>query len=160
MNETARPRPALGDGYTVAGLIRAVLRRGRPCRFEARGSSMHPSIRDGDIVTVRPLGPAGPRVGDVVAFVVPGSESVRIHRVVGTDGGRFLLKGDNGLVDDGLVERPDILGDVARVERDGRVLRSPATFASGLLARLSRTSWFTRAGMRLRRALGRRERKA
>lgn len=158
MNETARP--SLADGYSVAGLLRAVLEKGRPCRFEARGSSMHPSIQDGDVVTLRPLEAEGPRPGDVVAFVPPGTESVRLHRVIGIEDGQYLMKGDNGLAADGLVERRDILGAVARVERRGRVLRRGPAFAAAVLARLSRTPWFTRLSRRLRRAAGRRDRRA
>jgi len=160
VDETPRPQPALGDGYSVAGLIRAVLERGRPCRFEARGSSMHPAVRDGDVVTLRPLGPAGPRLGDIVAFVPPGTEAVRLHRVVGIADGTYVLKGDNGLVDDGRVARPDILGQVVRIERDGRARRVGPAFLAAGLARLSRSSWFTRCSRRLRRAFGRPDRKA
>ncbi|MEN6559329.1 MAG: S24/S26 family peptidase [Acidobacteriota bacterium] len=159
MDETPRPRPSLGDGYSVAGLIRAVLERGRPCRYEARGSSMHPAVKDGDVVTLRPVGAAGPRLGDIVAFVLPGTEAVRLHRVVGIADGRYLLKGDNGLVDDGEVGRQDILGAVVRIERNGRALRVGPGFLAAGLARLSRSSWFTRYSMRLRRALGLRDRK-
>lgn len=159
MDETARPHPSLGDGYPVAELMRAVLERGKPFRYEARGASMHPFIQDGDVVTVRPLAAGRPRTGDVVAFVPPGTGSVRIHRVVGIEGGKYLLKGDNGLVGDGAVARPDILGSVARIERHGRARRpGPALLAAGL-ARLSRSSWFTRLSMRFRRAFGRRDRR-
>ena len=52
--------------------MRAVLEKGRAFRFEARGTSMLPLIRDGDVVTVTPLSGGGPRTGDVVAFADPG----------------------------------------------------------------------------------------
>ncbi len=38
-----------------------VLERGAQFRFTARGSSMHPLIRDGDVLTVESLA-GGPRV--------------------------------------------------------------------------------------------------
>ena len=48
VDRPSRPHPSLGDNYPVAGLMRAVLEKGRPFRFEARGTSMHPFIQDGD----------------------------------------------------------------------------------------------------------------
>ena len=39
----------------LAGLMRAVLEKGKAFRFEVRGASMRPVIRDGDVVTVSPL---------------------------------------------------------------------------------------------------------
>jgi len=147
------------EGGDLAGLMRAVLEKGKAFRFEARGASMHPVIRDGDIVTVRPLGGGGTRTGDVVAFVHPATGGVRIHRIVGAGEAGYLLKGDNALCEDGAVAPDALLGRVARIEREGRdVLVGPA-LRSSLLARLSRSSWFTRLARRLRRTFGRSDRR-
>ncbi len=159
-----KPRPHLvagGElplgGDSLAGLMRAVLEKGKPFRFEARGTSMHPSIRDGDAVTVSPLSGAGPTTGDVVAFVHPGTGGVRVHRVVKAGAGKYVVKGDNALGPDCAVPRDMILGLVVRVERGGRVRRLGPAFRSAALARLSRSFWFTRLLRRARRTFARRE---
>ena len=146
------------DGDDLAGLMRAVLEKGKAFRFEARGASMHPVIRDGDIVTVRPLA-GGTRTGDVVAFVHPETGGVRLHRVVGAGETGYLLKGDNALCGDGAVARDALLGRVARIEREGRTVLLGPALRSSLLARLSRTVWYTRLTRRLRRTFGRSDRR-
>ena len=100
-------------------LLRAVLDRGEPFRFEAPGFSMSPFIQDSDAITVSPLSGAAPRLGDVVAFLRPDSGKLIVHRVVGKRGDAFLVRGDNAEEGDGLVPRANILGRVTRVERDG-----------------------------------------
>ncbi len=157
MDHPSRPRPSLGDNYPLAGLMRAVLEKGKAFRFEARGTSMHPFIKDGDVVTIEPLAPGGPRTGDVVTFVHPVSGGVRVHRVVKASNGVYVLKGDNALGEDGELSRDALLGRVARVERGGRARRLGPSLRSAALARLSRSFWFTRLSRRARRTLARRE---
>ncbi|MBP7706958.1 MAG: S24/S26 family peptidase [Candidatus Aminicenantes bacterium] len=154
MDPSPRPRPALEDGYPLAGLMRDVLGRGKPFRFEARGSSMYPAVRDGDVVTVAPLADDGPRTGDVVAFVHAATGGVRLHRVVGTAAGRYLVKGDNALASDGALDREALLGLVVGVERGGRALRIAPPLLAAATARLSRCPGFTRLVRRVRRAVG------
>jgi hypothetical protein len=154
MDETPRPRPALEDGFPLAGLMRDVLGRGKPFRFEARGASMYPAVRDGDVVTVAPLRGGGPRTGDVVAFVHAATGGVRLHRVVGAAGGRFRVKGDNALASDGALDREALLGLVVGVERGGRARRPEPRIVAAATARLSRCPGFTRLVRRLRRAFG------
>jgi hypothetical protein len=157
MAGTSRPHVVRGgdlplSGASLAGLMAEVLGKGVPFRFEARGESMHPAVRDGDVLTVAPLEGRSLRPGDVVAFVHPGTGGVRVHRVVALDGGRYVLKGDNALGADPLVEPGGILGRVVGLERDGRQRRlGPAPLAAAV-ARLSRTPWFTRVARRARRA--------
>lgn len=92
-----------------------------------RGSSMEPTFGPGDLVVVRDDPPYVP--GDVVAYRTPGSGSdadppVVMHRVVGLDGGRLVLRGDANDVDDALRPVPsEILGrQVAQVRGVGGVL--------------------------------------
>lgn len=141
-------------GEALAGLMRAVLEKGRPFRFVAGGTSMHPFIQDGDVVTVVPFQGRGPKPGDVAAFVHPGTGWVRIHRVVGAEAGRFFLKGDNVLGDDGALDRESLLGLVAGLERGGRKIPVGPSLGAPVLARLSRTSWFTRWFRRALRICG------
>ncbi|MBE3126270.1 MAG: S24/S26 family peptidase [Acidobacteria bacterium] len=144
------------SGESLVGLMRAVLDKGKPFRFEARGTSMHPFIRDGDVVTVVPLAGPDPRPGDVAAFVQPGTSGVRVHRIVKVAAGRYFLKGDNALDADGALARDMILGLVVRLERGGRVRPVGPTFRAAAIARLSRTFWFTRISRCARRLFSRR----
>jgi hypothetical protein len=160
MERPLRPHVAPGGdlsvpGESLAGLMGAVLEKGRPFRFEARGESMHPAIRHGDVVTVAPLAGRPPAIGDVVAFVHPGTGGVRVHRVVSVGGGRYALKGDNALGADPPVGRDAILGLVVGLERGGHGRRIGPAPWSAALARLSRTSWFTRLVRRARRTFRR-----
>ena len=162
MDEKPSPRIRSGgelplSGESLAGLMRAVLDKGKLFRFEARGTSMVPFIRDGDVVTVAPLAGPDPRPGDVAAFVQPGTSGVRVHRIVKVEAGRYFLKGDNALDADGALPRNMILGLVVRLERGGRARPVGPTFRAAAIARLSRTFWFTRLSRRARRLFARQE---
>jgi hypothetical protein len=146
-----------GDLPLVTGLMPAVLEKGRPFRFEARGTSMEPFIVDGDILTVVPLAGSRPRPGDVAAFVHPASGGVRVHRVVKVEDGRYVLKGDNALDADGALSCDQILGVVVRLERGGRVRPVGRGLGAALRARLSRSALVVRLTRRARRLAGARK---
>lgn len=139
------------SGDSLAGLMRAVLDKGKPFRFEARGTSMEPFIMDRDIVTVAPLAASRPKPGDIAAFVHPGAGGVRVHRVVKVEAGRYFLKGDNALDSDGALTRDMILGLVVRLERQGRVRAVRPSLRAAVLARLSRSALLVRISRRARR---------
>ena len=147
-------------GESLAGLMRAVLDKGKPVRFEARGTSMEPFVQDGDIVTVAPLTASRPKPGDIAAFVHPGAGGVRLHRVVKVEAGRYLLKGDNALDADGALTRDMILGLVVRLERRGRTRSVGPSLAAAVWARLSRAAFVVRISRRVRRIAGVRKGKA
>jgi len=100
--------------------MEAALSRGIPFRFKARGFSMTPFIRDGDIVTIRPLAGRDPKAGEVVAVVLPGTGKLLIHRIVSRNGTFFTVKGDNLRESDGTVPGDRILGIAATIERGGK----------------------------------------
>lgn len=105
-------------------LMQAVLAKGVPFRFRARGWSMTPFIRDGDVITVSPLRDAFPRLGEVVAFIRPEDEKLVVHRVIARNGTSVSIQGDQ--VDDCLDEAvplQNLLGRVTRIERSGRAVR-------------------------------------
>jgi signal peptidase len=148
------------SGEALLELMRAVLSRGVPFRFRARGWSMAPFIRDGDVITVTPVPHGLPRIGQVVAFVTPGEERLVVHRMVGRRGGALLIQGDSAPHGaDGIIPGENILGRVTRVERNGRDVwlgLGPERIA---IAWLSRTRWLVPVWMRLtswRTLLGRR----
>ena len=54
------------DSDLFVGLTRELLQRGCHVRFRATGTSMHPAIRDGEVVTVAPASGDAFAVGDVL----------------------------------------------------------------------------------------------
>jgi signal peptidase I len=133
--------------YTVPlffQVMRAVLDKNARFRFAASGFSMTPFIRDRDIITLAPAGQKPPEVGDVAAVVHPLTGAVIVHRIVGRQGGGFILKGDNCRLPDGVFEPKQIIGVVCGVMRNER----PGWYAGGLekrvVAFLSRTGLLDR----------------
>ena len=111
------------SGAELAGLMEAVLARGVSFRFQAKGSSMSPLIRDGDILTVAPLGERRARLGQVLAVVQPSSGKLLVHRVVARRHDTVLIQGDAVSQPDGWVPAASVLGWVSRVERQDRRIR-------------------------------------
>jgi len=126
------------SGASFLALARAVLGRGFSLRFRAKGFSMAPFIRDGDVLTVVPKGGDLARPGDIVAFVHSSDGRLTVHRIVAFRGGEATIKGDNVSMPDGTFPEGSILGFVRRVERDGRVVRPGFGVMGRLIASLSR----------------------
>ena len=103
-------------------ILDALLSRGAPARFQARGFSMYPCIRDLDVVTVSPLPRRSLRAGDIIAFRRPASGSLVLHRILRAEPDGFLVRGDNLPGPDGLVPAPDVIGLVTLAERQGAVV--------------------------------------
>jgi signal peptidase I len=103
-------------------LMRGVLGKGASFRFQGKGFSMSPFIKDGDVLTIAPLQGAPPGFGDVVVFTHPNTGKLIIHRIIGQKAGSYLTKGDNAPEEDGLISRAAILGRVAKVERNGKYI--------------------------------------
>jgi hypothetical protein len=109
------------SGQALLGLMREVLARGLPFRFRARGWSMTPFIRDGDVITISPFRNRVPGVGEVVAFIRPAAGNVVVHRVVARHGTASLIQGDSASgYADGIIPAENLVGRVTRVERNGR----------------------------------------
>jgi hypothetical protein len=83
---------------------------------------MYPFIKDGDILTVCRLSDDSPHTGDVVAFVSPKIKKLLVHRVIKRKAGHYLVKGDNTFKADGFISREEILGRIAKIERDGKTI--------------------------------------
>jgi signal peptidase I len=105
---------------SLSELLEAVLCKGLDCRFQAKGHSMSPFIKNGDVITVSPLNGTSPGLGDVAAFIRKGTGRLVIHRVVGKREDSYFIKGDNASEADGLVQKANILGFVTGVERKGK----------------------------------------
>jgi hypothetical protein len=95
-----------------------VLRQGHPVRFRAMGWSMHPAIRDGETITVAPLGSCPIEVGDVLLYRLGGAAIA--HRVVkmAFASGRLtklVLRGDAADRCDAPIAVEQILGRVVGI---------------------------------------------
>jgi hypothetical protein len=123
----------------VRDLMQTALQRGAPFRLRALGSSMSPIIRPGDVLTINPIRPGEPALGQVVAFIHPQNGLLLIHRVVQRHGSVFLILGDNMRGrNDGLVPVENILGRVVQVSRNGRRVYFGQGLAGAMIALLSR----------------------
>ena len=108
------------SGAALTELLQAVVSRGSLFTLQAKGFSMSPFIRDGDVLTISPLHGTSPGVGDVVAFIHPSIKRVFIHRVVRKRGDSYIMKGDNSLEGDSPVRAAKILGLVTNVVRGNK----------------------------------------
>ena len=140
------------DSERFEALSRELLNRGMSARFEARGASMSPCIRDGDIVHVTPVIISKLRKDDIV--LTKGDKGFLIHRLVSVDRENdvFITRGDCGQQNDPAVSSRQILGVVLSKEiRFGKkAVRIKLTGFSGqLLAGAARAR--TGAGRLLRR---------
>jgi hypothetical protein len=107
------------SGEALLELLRDVINKGMPFRFRARGSSMSPFIKDGDLITISPTPDDSNSIGDVIAYICPRSKKLIVHRVVGKKGESLLVKGDYGPDGKEFVLKANILGRVRKVERNG-----------------------------------------
>ncbi len=118
------------------------MQRGAILRFQARGASMSPFVKDGDILCIAPLTKHRAGTGRIVAFIAPGKQSFTVHRIVAHTRGHYLIKGDNhGSSSDGWVPAASLLGVVRRIERNGVPIRLGLGFERYLIALLSRRNW-------------------
>jgi signal peptidase len=100
-----------------------LLRLGHGVRFRATGESMHPTIREGETITVTPVAPSAVRIADIILYQT--EKSIIAHRVVGTperNGAMraFRVRGDASNDRDEPVAEDQVLGKVVSVERGGR----------------------------------------
>ena len=93
--------------------------------FRAPGTSMHPTIRNGDVITVEPVAPAKLKIGDIILYRFRGGFIA--HRLVSVEerngcGLSFILRGDASSTCDQPVEAEQILGKVVCLERGHRII--------------------------------------
>src|SRR6202790_356516 len=104
------------DSEMFEAISRELLNGGLCVRFQAKGSSMSPSIRDGQIINVTPVIVSKLRKDDIV--LTQGDSGFRVHRLVMADhkNDTFVTKGDCGLEHDPPVRGEQILGLAATKE--------------------------------------------
>jgi signal peptidase I len=109
-----------------------LLQDGHAVRFVAEGQSMHPTIRDGDAITIGPVDPASLQVGDIVLYQK--LQRAIVHRLVAVRAAapkalELVTRGDGKAADDAPIGRPQVMGRLVAIER-----RKPL----GVIARLRR----------------------
>ena len=122
------------------------------------GNSMEPRINSGDLILVRTGGPY--HVGQIVAYHNLPAAANFLHRIIGTRGTGFVMKGDhNGWVDPGTAQPSQVIGSLwIRIPHGGSVFRWIANPLHGAvwaaLAALAIGLWetFRRRRRRRRRA--------
>ena len=107
------------SGETLLSVMRDVLAREIPFRFRARGDSMYPFIRNDDVITVHTLNGISPSVGDVVAYSLPCSGKLVIHRLIKKSGKDYHVKGDSSIEPAEITSIEHIIGVIRTVERNG-----------------------------------------
>jgi hypothetical protein len=120
--------PGTGNDFIIEhndliDLIRAAVSKGASISFRARGSSMSPFIKNGDLITVSPPDNPIPRCGDVMAFLHPLTGGIIVHRLIKMQGDHFVMKGDNRYGTDGCVPKEGLLGRVTGVKRGGKDIK-------------------------------------
>ena len=134
-----------GGVFSISGpglqeFLKSVLAKRAAFRFRAQGFSMHPCIRDGDVITISPLEDRAPRMGEVAAFLDQETKKLMVHRVIARVRGGYLIKGDSNCGPDGLLVFENLIGVVKRVERDGKTVclgQGPERLFIALLSRFN-----------------------
>jgi signal peptidase I len=125
--------------HLFSDLSAELLRTGMNICFQASGWSMHPSIEDGETITVEPVAPCDVKRGDIILYL--SQRGVIAHRVVKIQSAvksqqsttshqssslsphhLFLLRGDASNSCDEPVEPQQVLGIVVSVERQGHII--------------------------------------
>ena len=104
--------------------------------FRARGGSMRPFIRSGEIIEIAPINTKKIKSGDIIFYRASPNKLVT-HRVIKriTENGEivFITKGDHSPTFDEYVYSDDVLGKVVAVKKRGRIIR----FDKGLMKLLN-----------------------
>ncbi len=104
------------------------------CFAAYAGPSMNPTLREPEILEIRPYGSRRPRVGDVALFASPETGQRVVHRVVRLTSAGIATRGDNNTqVDRCLLPPHCIEGQVVAAWRGQRRRR----IAGGMLGRLA-----------------------
>ncbi len=129
-----------------SGISEEILGRGGVLRFQAYGGSMHPFVRNGDIVEVEPIIPGQVRAGDIILFK-DGPQSMLAHRVIrrmkNEKGLCFITKGDSASNADSPVAPERVLGRLRRIERNSRVMNLTAQGRRKLAVFFAAISFFS-----------------
>ena len=110
MTSSASASQVFADSRLFEEIVRPMLAQGLIVRFQARGASMSPTIRDGEVVEVIPMVVSELRKNDIV--LAKTECGFRLHRIVVVDPARdlFITRGDCGQENDPPIKSEQILG--------------------------------------------------
>lgn len=127
---------------------RQMLSRGIPVAMRMSGSSMRPTIEDGDIVTIKPMDENPIKPGDIILYQTRFDTAV-IHRVVRIDRGTservVITRADSSNQPDIPAPLHRVLGRVNLVERGGEPIkmnRPRRRFMEWIESRLNRLKFW------------------
>ena len=98
-------------------LTTEITEKGRSFNFVAKGGSMSPFIKDGDMVLIEPC-TAPPKPGDIVLIKTPQGMAI-LHRVIRADNEHITTRGDASHEVDGTFSMQAVVGRAKRVEGKG-----------------------------------------
>ena len=110
----------------LAELAAEVFDRGGVISFIAMGSSMLPTLKDGDLLTAAPEDPFSIKQGDIILYRT-GDDHAAVHRV--SDVSRIssyaelTLSGDSSPEDIYRISIVQVMGKIVSAARDGKVIR-------------------------------------
>jgi len=104
-----------------ASIAQEVLGRGKTFKFKAKGGSMSPFIRNGDVVEVVPV-KGKINFGDIILYHSSCGSPV-IHRVIQRNKESIITKGDSVPSSDQPIFSKQVLGRVVAVEKNGWCIR-------------------------------------
>ncbi len=102
-------------------IAQEVLGRGKTFKFKAKGGSMSPFIRNGDILEIIPV-KRKINLGDVVLYHSSYGNTV-VHRVIQRNKESIITKGDSVPSSDQPIFSKQVLGRVVAVEKNGWRIR-------------------------------------
>src|SRR5579872_3255319 len=121
------------DSKLFAEVTLVLLEQGLCVSFQARGASMSPAIRDGEVVQVTPVIVSKLRKDDIV--LTKSNCGFRLHRLVVADHAKdvFVTRGDCGQQDDPPLSGKEIVGiAVAKEVRVGnKIVRAKLSGVAG-----------------------------
>jgi signal peptidase I len=122
------------------GLLAAeYLDQGITIRFKAAGTSMHPSIQNGDLLSVAPLSQKPLKSGDIILYRINGTNNLIAHRILfikkHTSAKTIYTRGDALGGKPEQIAQTAILGKVIRIEHNGaeKTIGKPGDRLKGLL---------------------------
>ena len=118
-------RELILDRVNLSSLAADILGKGGAFRFRAPGGSMHPFIRNGDVLEVRPVDSAVIRPADIILYHRENRRLIA-HRVIGRARKQYttelLVRGDTDPFNTEIVFLESVLGRVVRVQRGEKIL--------------------------------------
>jgi signal peptidase len=140
------PQSSIIGPHCFEQVCTELLREGHQIKFRAPGTSMHPTICNGDLITIAPLKPSDIITGDIILY--RHKNGVVAHRVINLINSQssalspqhlFTFRGDAAPVFDDPVGADQILGKVVSIERNGRCI-DPYRFRATLHYKARRTA--------------------